>query len=224
MLRSNFLEKTQLTIIRKTAPLSNYPFRALSPEVVALMEGAAKDFPSIPSAIPLKLFECYCDLMGVNVSYITLSSPSYFELARGFLGALRSTSLIDNDPTSRQSFVRLFTGIHNVIRAQIPAMEELRADPESMRANVVLWDEYRSKLNEESLRYWNGWGVTSPKGREYFLNLPCLWLSHGKDFTEDFYNHWVLFFKKQARCSGQLIPDTTLSFSSACAGANPSLN
>ncbi|MGF6287995.1 hypothetical protein [Pseudomonas silensiensis] len=27
-----------------------------------------------------------------------------------------------------------------------------------------------------------------------------------------------------AFCSGQLIPDTTLSFSSACAGANPSLN
>ena len=172
-----------MTIIRKTAPLPNYPFRALSPEVVALMEQAAKDFPSIPSAIPLKLFECYCDLMGAKVSYLTLSSPSYFELARGFLGAMRSTSFIDNDPTSRQSFVRLFTGIHNVIRAQVPAMEELRADPASMRDNVAMWDECRSKLNEESLRYWNGWGVTSPKGREYFLSLPCLWLSHGRDFT-----------------------------------------
>ena len=28
----------------------------------------------------------------------------------------------------------------------------------------------------------------------------------------------------RAQCSGQLIPDTTLSFSSARAGANPSLN
>lgn len=188
-----------MTIIRKTAPLANYPFRVLSPEVVALMERAAKDFPSIPSVIPIKLFECYCDLVEAKVSYLTLSSPSYFKLARGFLGALRSTSFLDNDPTSRQSFVRLFTGMHNLMRAEVPAMEELRADPASMRDNLSLWDECRSELNEESLRYWNGWGVISPKGREYFLSLPCMWVSHGKEFTEDFYNHWVLFFKKQAR-------------------------
>lgn len=163
------------------------------------MERASEAFPSIPSGVPIKLFECYCDLMGAKISYLSLSSPSYIELVRGFLGALRSTSFIDNDPTSRQSFVRLFAGIHNLMRADIPTMEELRADPESMADNVARWDECRSKLDEESLRYWNGWVITSPKGRDYFLTLPCLWISHGKDFTEDFYSHWELFFKKQAR-------------------------
>ena len=38
--------------------------------------------------------------------------------------------------------------------------------------------------------------------------------------------HWFLHhhLKDSSVCSGQLIPDTTLSFSSARAGANPSLN
>ncbi|CRQ26820.1 hypothetical protein PAERUG_P53_London_9_VIM_2_02_13_03302 [Pseudomonas aeruginosa] len=43
-------EPPKLTIIRKTAYLANYPFRALSQEVVALMERVAKSSKS-PSAV-----------------------------------------------------------------------------------------------------------------------------------------------------------------------------
>lgn len=187
-----------MTIIRKTAFLANYPFRALSREVVALLERIAKAY-STPSGVLIKLFECYCDLLGAKVSYISLSSPSYLNLARGFLGALGSTDFVDNSAGSRRVFVRAFADIHNLIRAEIPGMEELRPDPDSMASNTSLWEEHRSKLDEESIRYWNGWGIPSQKGREYFLDLPCLWISHGKEFTEDFYRHWVLHFKKYAQ-------------------------
>ncbi|WP_223496467.1 hypothetical protein [Pseudomonas sp. A-RE-26] len=43
-------------------------------------------------------------------------------------------------------------------------------------------------------------------------------MSGGKDSTA------TLLVARELECSGQLIPDTTLSFSSARAGANPSLN
>ncbi|MEE9947773.1 MAG: hypothetical protein PBV00_26095 [Pseudomonas asiatica] len=188
-----------MTIIRKTAYLANYPFRALSQEVVALMERVAQGYKS-PSAVLIKLFECYCDLQGVQISYITLSSPSYQKLVRGFLGALGSTDFVDNGELSRSVFIRAFAETHNLIRAEIPAMEEMRVDPGSMASNVSLWEAQRSKLDEESLRYWNGWGIPSQKtGREYFLYLPCLWVSHGKEFTEEFYRHWQLHFKKYAQ-------------------------
>lgn len=188
-----------MTIIKNTKFLGNYPFRALSPDVVALMERIAKSYPNAGFGVLIKLFECYCDLMGVQVTYLSLSRPSYHQLARGFLGALRSTSFVENSRSSRQACVRTFAGIHNLIRAEIPAMEELRTDKDGMASNVSLWEEYRSKIDDENLRYWNGWGVEVPKGGEYYLSLACLWNSHGQEFTEDFYSHWLLFFKKQAR-------------------------
>ncbi|MGX9570214.1 hypothetical protein ACWNZ1_24760 [Pseudomonas sp. CFBP 5748] len=191
-------EQNQLTVIRKTAYLANYPFRALSQEVVALMERVAQGYKS-PSAVLIKLFECYCDLLGAKVSYISLSTPSYHRLAQGFLGALQGTDFVNNSRLSRRSFIRAFVEAHNAIRAEIPDMEELKVDPDSMASNVSVWQAQRSSLDEESLRYWNGWGITSQKGREEFLNLPCLWVSHGKEFTEEFFRHWHLHSKKYAR-------------------------
>ena len=163
------------------------------------MERTAEAYPNTASGVLIKLFECYCDLMDAKVTYIKLSSPSYLELAKGFLGALKSTNFVDNDVLSRQTYLRSFAGIHNLIQAEIPTMEELRTDADSMVSNVSLWEENRSKMGEERIRYWNGWGIIAPKGQEHFLSLAGLWNSHGKEFTEDFYRHWVLFFKKQAR-------------------------
>ena len=56
-----------------------------------------------------------------------------------------------------------------------------------------------------------GWQLDSLRHK---LILRLLMRSQARDA-------WELY---SALCSGQLIPDTTLSFSSACAGANPPLN
>ncbi|MCH4876753.1 hypothetical protein EQV97_05040 [Pseudomonas sp. TMW22090] len=64
-------------------------------------------------------------------------------------------------------------------------------------------------------------GVSSKEGKAYIEG------GGGKQIPVYSLDGWktVQMFKLQgATCSGQLIPDTTLSFSSACAGANPSLN
>lgn len=163
------------------------------------MERASKAYPNASFGVLIKLFECYCDLMGAQVTYLSLSSPSYHQLAKGFLGALKSTSLVDDCRVTRQARVRAFAGIHNFIRAGIPAMEELKADKGSMASNMSRWEEQRSKIDDNDLRYWNGWRIEVPKGGEHYLCLACLWNSHGQEFTEDLYCHWLLFFKKQVR-------------------------
>lgn len=163
------------------------------------MVQAAKAYPHHSSAVLIKMFECYCDLLDEKVTYIGLSSLSYLELANSFLGALKSTTFVDNDVLSRQTYLRMFVGMHKLIQAEIPAMEDLRTDVDGMESNVSLWEENRSQMAEENIRYWNGWGVVAQKGPENFLTLASLWNSHGKNFTEEFYHHWVVFLKKQAR-------------------------
>jgi hypothetical protein len=187
-----------LTIIKNNSALVNYPFTALSPEVVDLLQRTAKEVGSVSAGIPLKLFECYCDLLGAKVSYLSLSSHWYLDLVKGFLGALNDTSLIDNVPATRKSFIRLFGLVHNALRAEIPAMEQLGYDERGMAHNVSVWEEHRTKLHAERIQYWSCWGIESSKGKVYYLNLPCLWASHGQDFTEDFYHQWRLFFRKMA--------------------------
>lgn len=187
-----------LTTIKNTNSLATYPFRVIAPEVVSLMEATARTL-SKSFIVALRLFECYCDLLGVQVSYVGLSSPSYTGLVRGFLGALKSTSFVGNEWAARRAKIRMFTAMHNAMRASVPALEHIGYDDESWAENDRAWEQTRDKFNAERLRYWNGWRIESSKETEHFLDFPCLWESHGKEFTEGFYQHWEMFYRKQAR-------------------------
>jgi hypothetical protein len=188
-----------LPIINNAAALSNYPFRALSPEVVDLLERAAKEADSSRTGVALKLLECYCDLQGVEVTYLSLSTPRYLEVVRGLLGALGGTSLIGSMHATRRTLTRQICHIHEALCAEIPALARVGFDKLSMELNDSTWERQRANVIGERAQYWNGWSIESAKGISNLLNLPCLWLSHGKEFTEDFYQQWLLFFKKQAR-------------------------
>lgn len=188
-----------MTIIKNTSALPNYPYKALAPDVVDLLERTATRVGSISISTTLKLFECYCDLQGVEVTYLTLSSPRYLNLVKGFMGALSGNCFIDHEPASRSSFVRLTSLVHEALRIEIPAMGQVGYDKQNMRSNEGIWLEHRSKLDLERVQYWNGWAVESLKGKEFYLALACVWTSHGQDFTEDFYQEWRQFYKRQAR-------------------------
>lgn len=188
-----------MTVIKNTAALSNYPHIVLAPDVIELLERTGRRVGSIPPSVMLKLFECYCDLQGAKVTYLTLSSPRYVELVRGFLGAMMSDSFVDNEEASRHSFARLMVLVHQALCNQIPAMEWIGQDTASISMNEAAWLEQRPKMCPERMQYWNGWAMKTAKGKEFFLGLPCIWTSHGQKFTEDFFIEWKQFFKKQAR-------------------------
>lgn len=179
--------------------MPNYPYKALAPDVVELLERTAAQVSNVPAHIMLKLFECYCDLQGVEVNFLTLSSPKYLNLVKGFMGSLSDTCLIDNESLSRASFVRLMGLVHEALRTEIPAMGRVAYDKQSLPSYEAIWHEQRSKLNLERVQYWNGWAVESLKGKEFYLGLAGVWTSHGQDFTETFFEEWRKFYKKQAR-------------------------
>lgn len=179
--------------------MPNYPYQALAPDVVDLLERTAARVGNVPAQMTLKLFECYCDLQGVEVTFLTLSSPKYLNLVKGFMGSLSDTCLIDNEWISRSSFIRLMALVHEALRTEIPAMGHVGYDKQSMRSYEAIWHEQRPKLNPERIRYWNGWAVETLKGKEFYLGLAGIWTSHGQEFTENFFQEWRQFYKKQAR-------------------------
>lgn len=167
--------------------------------MVELLERTVRRVSSIPPGVMLKLFECYCDLQGAQVTYRTLSSPRYVELVRGFFGAMVSDSFVDNEAASRHSIARLMVVVHQALCNQIPSMEWVGQDVASMTLNDAAWLEQRSQISPERMRYWNGWAIETSSGKEFYLGLACIWTSHGQNFTEDFFLQWKQFFKKQSR-------------------------
>lgn len=195
-----------MTIIKKTASLVNYPFKALAPEVVELLERTFKRVSSTAGrSTALKLLECYCDLQNAQVTYLDLSSPNYLDLVRGFMGALMSDDFVEMHAQSRRPMARLMAVVHQTLCEEIPAMERVEHDLVSMELCDSIWQEHRCKLCPLRMQYWNGWIAESSKGQTYYLALADMWTSHGQGFTEDYFHQWQQHFKKLARPSCTLI-------------------
>lgn len=195
-----------MTIIKKTASLANYPFAALSPEVVELLQRTASRVSGTSSyTTAIKLLECYCDLQNTQVAYLDLSSPKYLDMVRGLMGAVMSDSFVRMKSSTRRGTARLLAVIHQALCDDIPAMERVEHDRVSMELCDGIWQMHRSKLCLVRVQYWNGWIVETSKGQDFYLALPCLWTSHGQQFTEDFFLQWKLYFKKHARPSYALL-------------------
>lgn len=96
-----------MTIISSTLFLPNYPFRKIS-------EPLAKAFQTHASSelinVPLKLLECYLQLIEAELSYVHLSSRSCEPIIIGFVGALRSRTLADSKEPVRIRWARRFLG------------------------------------------------------------------------------------------------------------------
>jgi hypothetical protein len=195
-----------LTVIKKTSSLANYPFKALAPEVVELLERTAKRVSSTAGhSTALKLLECYCDLHNAQVTYLDLSSSKYLDLVKGLMGAVMSDDFVEMHSSTRRAVARQMAVIHQSLCNEIPAMERVEHDPASMALCDAIWQEHRSELCPVRVQYWNGWIVESSKGQDFYLAVQPIWTSHGQEFAEDFFLQWKLHFKKQARPAYALV-------------------
>lgn len=164
-----------------------------------LLERTAARISSTTHSTALKLFECYCDIQNAQVTYLDLSSPSYLDLVRGFMGAMVGDGFVNVHPSTRRATARLLLVVHQALCNDIPAMERLEGGIENAAINDAVWREHRSKLSPERIQYWNGWIVETSKGQELYLALPCVWTSHGREFTEDFFLQLKMYFRKHAK-------------------------
>lgn len=191
-----------MTIISNTGFLPLYPFRKI-PEVVvqALHRHASKEAINVP----LKLLECYLQITDTELSYLQLSSQSCESTIVGFVVAVRSESFIKSDYKIRLRWAKRFLEALDSLRCDIPGLPKFDYLLSDFMVGKELWDLQQKNINPKTLRYWNGWRVTSLKGLNSYLALGSLWNSHGSEFTEEYFKAWKDFGAKQAR------PNNTMS-------------
>lgn len=188
-LRASKAMKSDLTIIKSGFSLVNYPFQVLPPDVVGLMARCGTKLPTrLASCMPplTKLFEAYCHLTGSEVTYLSLSSPSFSVIAKGFLGALSDESLISVGSQTRTTYRRTFLLLLEEMRNEIPLLPEFASSEQSPKSNHHLWEKQKESLNPKLIRYWSGWGVRSQKATAY-LPICLVWNAYGEEFAEAIY-------------------------------------
>lgn len=182
-----------LTIIKDGASLVNYPFTVLPADVVDLMLRCGAALPTSyahRSTKLVKIFEAYCHITGSSVTYVSLSSPSFKDIAKGFLGSLADECLISLSHASRQSLANIFLLLLDEVRKEIPLLPSLAPNERLTKNNHYLWEEAKNNFNQTSLRYWNGWKVPRSKGRFAYIPICLIWNSHGEEFSEEFYKRY----------------------------------
>lgn len=179
-----------MTIIKNINSLANYTFKVLPPDVLALMQRCYALEERDSTGNLLKIFEAYCDVTGHSISFISLSSSSFADVARGFVGALADESLINVTNAVRQRYVASFIKLLNEMRKEVPLLPTLTSEQRLPKYNQHLWEEEKKSLSEDRVRYWNGWQVQGRKGKISFLPISLIWNSHGKEFAEEVYKRY----------------------------------
>ncbi|PZR80033.1 MAG: hypothetical protein DI537_40245, partial [Stutzerimonas stutzeri] len=65
--------------------LVNYRFSVIPPDVVDLMQRCAAINAAEKATHLVKVFEAYCQVTGTVITYLSLSSPSFLNVMKGFL-------------------------------------------------------------------------------------------------------------------------------------------
>ncbi|HCD7569724.1 hypothetical protein L0026_32885 (plasmid) [Pseudomonas aeruginosa] len=185
-----------MTIIRKTPSLVNYPYLVIPADVVIVMQRClTRATPSATDNL-LKCFEAYCHVTGCAISYLTLSSPSFLGVAKGFLGALADESFLSGTQPLRNRYAREFNKLLDEMKNEIPLLRTLTEEEKLPSNNKYIWAEQKSSLDTEAVHYWNGWEVKGRKDGKSYLPICLLWNSHGREFAEKIYNRYAQYVEK----------------------------
>ncbi|MGO3984223.1 hypothetical protein ABI582_07515 [Pseudomonas sp. SAS7] len=193
-------------IISSPAYLTAYAHRTLPASFVKAAYSQAEDLRIPAFETPIKLFECYCDVTGVQLSYTSISRRKLFtKVLQGFAGALHSNNFVAGTLETRMAWLDKITKVLTHLRERIPAMpspEEIIAD---ISQCTLIWSEISKNdyadLDRAALRYWSGWKITSAKGATAFLSLGNVWHAFGPEFTEELYLAWENFIAKGANAT-----------------------
>ncbi|MEH6651985.1 MAG: hypothetical protein V7707_18340 [Motiliproteus sp.] len=188
-----------MTIIKSSQYLSNYPYQALSNDVVSLLKNALSSLEKQTTPeTTVKLFECYCHITGQQIRHIDLHFDSCIRsTVRGFIGALHSDDFVDVSIWCRRYHAYTFIQGFNYIRnTSIPALKDLQWSTDFF--NECSDDWQRHELDPDAVQYWGGWSIYTRKNKVGYLRLAPLYHSHGKEFTTEFHNAWGKFHAKRA--------------------------
>lgn len=99
-------DKKSRTIVHSTAALNNYPLRNIDTPTVVLLKNCipAKSRKSDLRNPLLGLLNCYLDITGQKLTFLSLSRKSTHKLLSGFIGALLSNTFVNAAQISRDMY------------------------------------------------------------------------------------------------------------------------
>ncbi|WIE49813.1 hypothetical protein [Pseudomonas sp. GM17] len=168
----------------------NYPFKILPADVVEIMQRCASINPRETPTHLLKVFEAYCHVTKISITFFSLSSPAFLNVMKGFLGSLADDSLIALGVQGRQRYRRGFVKLLDEMRREIPLIPSLSNKERMPWNNQHLWEKAKQHLDPKAVRYWNGWNVRGRKDNVSFIPINLIWNSHGEEFAEEVYKNY----------------------------------
>lgn len=181
-------------IIRRLESYGDYPFEAIEPSALLLLEEAnatlafeqKKQFEVLKRSL-----ECFLQITDQRLSSITIGRPEFSDTYRSFVGALNSERFVDRPLSWRYTMTRAMNALVIALRVvkKAPKIHTL-----SVKSNALTTDikscvlEFDSLvLNEESVWCWRGWVSYNKSGNPIFLPLYPVYKRLGRDFTDRFF-------------------------------------
>jgi hypothetical protein len=195
---------SKMTIIKKPKSLMNYPITRIPLDVLELMQRSYEDLAgeacySKRTGHLLRLLDAFFHVTGFQLSYLTLSTPSFGTAMKAFARAVLDQSVIQTSPALTRLYVRNLVNLLNKMRAEVPLLSSLvYSDATSPEAHTA-WEMMKKSIDPKALRYWNGWEVQYGKGKISYLPIPLIWNSHGEEFAELIYEKYCQYAVKKMR-------------------------
>lgn len=191
-----------LTILKGSLALVNYPFTTLPEDVQDLMHRCYEPIALAGMGQLTKIFDAYCNMTRTPITYLSLSSPSFERTVRGFLGSLYDPNFIDVTSGLRNSYAREFVRMLREMAKVIPLLhtfEERGGRDGWPKFNEKHWVAIKDNLDPYAVRFWNGWPLEYGSEKTAYLSLAGVWTTHGPEFAEEVYKCMSQHFIKMKR-------------------------
>lgn len=197
-------DKKSRTIVHSTAALNNYPLRNIDTPTVVLLKNCipAKSRKSDLRNPLLGLLNCYLDITGQKLTFLSLSRKSTHKLLSGFIGALLSNTFVNAAQISRDMYVRAFLRALKILSAKVPDFEsDFDFDIASNH-----WE--KSLIDPLQCEYYLGWPIKSKTGKTGgHLKMAWVWHAIGPELVRAIHTAANNFVERyEARSSNNFIP------------------
>lgn len=187
----------QWPIIQKFEAYGDYPFEAIDPSVIVLLEqaNARSALPSkqkLKFRILLRALECFLQITNQCITAVSLGRPEFREIYRGFVGALNSEQFLKRTLLWRHSMTRslnvILLALEEPVAGQVFQPVASRSTGRTGDIESCIAEFNRLPLREESVWLWRGWIAPNKFGALIILPLYPIYARLGRNFTEKLYD------------------------------------
>lgn len=191
-----------LTIIKSLAASEDYPFEAITDRPLRQLRAAADKVGKIHevrnAGRVIRILECYLQVTSQQLSECSLEDGTLSALAKPFIGALRSTRLIDREEQWKYQMARSFLLVLKELKRtnQVPEIPSVRngvpvTDPTIIRLARHFENQV---LNPEKHWLWSGWFSVNRTGEWTAFPLYFFYKRLGKAFTHSLFEALGQYF------------------------------